>query len=225
MCLKEARLTQAFAVDHIVKHNGSRDPLFWDRANWQSLCEHHHNSDKQSQDIRGFSTRVGLDGWPEDDNHPTNAGTHKESFSIPHYVRPSGIPVHLVCGAPGSGKSTYARDHARPEDTIIDFDDIRQDIGASRYDNDPNILKRVFKRRDELIRSLADRRIGAAWLVVMAPTTAERNAWARALGNTTIHYINATPDECKQRIAADPMREGAIDRLCDAVDLYFRNNR
>jgi 5-methylcytosine-specific restriction endonuclease McrA len=41
----------ATVVDHIVPHRG--DPkLFWDRKNWQSLCAHHHNGAKQSQERR-----------------------------------------------------------------------------------------------------------------------------------------------------------------------------
>jgi 5-methylcytosine-specific restriction enzyme A len=28
-------------VDHIVPHRGD-DTLFWDRTNWQTLCQRHH---------------------------------------------------------------------------------------------------------------------------------------------------------------------------------------
>lgn len=33
-------------VDHRIPHRGDRK-LFWDRANWQALCTHCHNSTKQ----------------------------------------------------------------------------------------------------------------------------------------------------------------------------------
>lgn len=36
----------ASIVDHIVPHKGDKR-LFWDRANWQSLCVRHHSSTKQ----------------------------------------------------------------------------------------------------------------------------------------------------------------------------------
>jgi 5-methylcytosine-specific restriction endonuclease McrA len=36
-------------VDHIIPHRGD-DRLFWDRSNWQALCAHHHNSNKQRLD-------------------------------------------------------------------------------------------------------------------------------------------------------------------------------
>jgi len=32
----------AMIVDHIIPHKGDMD-LFWNKANWQSLCERHHN--------------------------------------------------------------------------------------------------------------------------------------------------------------------------------------
>ena len=41
-CQKEGRLTPATVVDHIIPHRGDQK-LFWDEANWQPLCEQHHN--------------------------------------------------------------------------------------------------------------------------------------------------------------------------------------
>lgn len=65
MCAKQGRVTAANTVDHIIPHKG--DPLLmWDQTNWQSLCEPHHNRDKQSQDRGGHKQTVviGADGWP-----------------------------------------------------------------------------------------------------------------------------------------------------------------
>ncbi|TPW30330.1 HNH endonuclease, partial [Martelella alba] len=39
----------AVVVDHIRPHRGN-DDLFWDRANWQPLCRHCHNSAKQAEE-------------------------------------------------------------------------------------------------------------------------------------------------------------------------------
>lgn len=48
MCLAAdpPRVTAASVVDHIVPHRGDR-ALFWDRRNWQGLCETCHNRHKQ----------------------------------------------------------------------------------------------------------------------------------------------------------------------------------
>lgn len=39
----------ASVVDHIEPHRGDQ-VLFWDKANWQSLCGTHHSADKQSEE-------------------------------------------------------------------------------------------------------------------------------------------------------------------------------
>lgn len=44
---------RASVVDHIIPHKGDSS-LFWDKSNWQSLCQHHHNSAKQRQERRAI---------------------------------------------------------------------------------------------------------------------------------------------------------------------------
>lgn len=39
----------ATVVDHIIPHRGDQK-LFWDRGNWQPLCEHHHNVKTMTED-------------------------------------------------------------------------------------------------------------------------------------------------------------------------------
>lgn len=51
-CEKEGQVTPATVVDHIVPHKGDK-ALFWDRSNWQGLCEHHHNV-KTAREDGGF---------------------------------------------------------------------------------------------------------------------------------------------------------------------------
>lgn len=41
-CFKGGRLEPATVVDHIIPHRGDKR-IFWDRSNWQGLCETHHN--------------------------------------------------------------------------------------------------------------------------------------------------------------------------------------
>jgi 5-methylcytosine-specific restriction protein A len=36
-------------VDHITPHRGDM-AIFWDKSNWQSLCQYHHNSAKQREE-------------------------------------------------------------------------------------------------------------------------------------------------------------------------------
>ncbi len=42
-CLRDERAVRATVVDHIVRHDGQQDPLFWDVTNWQPLCKQCHD--------------------------------------------------------------------------------------------------------------------------------------------------------------------------------------
>lgn len=63
----------AAVVDHITPHRGD-ETLFYDEANLQVLCKACHDGGKQRHERRGYSTSVGLDGWPLDPQHPANKG-------------------------------------------------------------------------------------------------------------------------------------------------------
>jgi 5-methylcytosine-specific restriction protein A len=62
MCYRDGRIEPATVVDHIVPHKGNQ-LLMWNEKNLQSLCAHHHNSEKKRQEM---NTRpmIGADGWP-----------------------------------------------------------------------------------------------------------------------------------------------------------------
>lgn len=63
MCEREGRVTAAKVVDHIIPHKGDQS-LFWDKANWQSLCKPHHDRDKQREERGSVVAAIGEDGWP-----------------------------------------------------------------------------------------------------------------------------------------------------------------
>ena len=48
-CYEEGHITMATVVDHIIPHRGDPD-LFWNRENWQPLCEHHHNAKTMTEE-------------------------------------------------------------------------------------------------------------------------------------------------------------------------------
>ena len=60
---------QAAVVHHIRPHKGN-PTLFYDINNLQSICKKEHDSEAQSEDVRGYSKKIGADGWPVDNNHP-----------------------------------------------------------------------------------------------------------------------------------------------------------
>jgi 5-methylcytosine-specific restriction protein A len=71
MCSMAGTKRLAVHVDHVIPHKGDMN-VFWDSTNWQGLCMEHHNRFKQQIENRGYSSEVGLDGFPLDENHPAN---------------------------------------------------------------------------------------------------------------------------------------------------------
>jgi 5-methylcytosine-specific restriction endonuclease McrA len=64
MCERLGRLTPATVVDHIRRHAGHADPLFWDTGNLQSLCKPCHDAVKQALDRTGRARGYDIRGLP-----------------------------------------------------------------------------------------------------------------------------------------------------------------
>src|SRR5436190_24209431 len=62
-----ASMLQTIA-DHVEPHKGDQQKFFFGEL--QSLCKLHHESAKKREEARGYSTRIGADGWPVDPRHP-----------------------------------------------------------------------------------------------------------------------------------------------------------
>ena len=73
-CLCEAegviRYKERMIVDHHPRHNG--DYLQFFTGPVRTLCKHHHDTQAQADEARGFSVQIGADGWPEDEQHAFN---------------------------------------------------------------------------------------------------------------------------------------------------------
>lgn len=73
-CERAGNVTPATVVDHKEPHRFNAE-LFWNEDNWQSLCTTHHQSSKQQEEYKGYSSEVGADGWVVDKDHPANTGS------------------------------------------------------------------------------------------------------------------------------------------------------
>lgn len=56
-CRRKGYVMPATVVDHIVPHKGDKD-LFWNKSNWQPLCETHHNIKTASEDRGAWMPQV-----------------------------------------------------------------------------------------------------------------------------------------------------------------------
>lgn len=213
-CLADGRTTAASVVDHDLPHE--HDPsLFWANT-YTSLCAAHHNGEKQRAEA--MLSGDDLLAWVRRRKRPRK----RWGFSIPHGLQPSAVPVTIISGAPASGKSTYARQHAKPGDLIIDFDIIRRAVGGTKWDDRPEIIRAAFTRRAEMLHSLSSRSEGQCWLIVMAPTQRERDTWREALGHKAQVIVLGTPEAtCIERITRDPERKPVAAKQVEAVRTWW----
>jgi hypothetical protein len=74
-CLEYRQLVvPATTVDHVEAHAGDRYKFEFGAL--QSLCTSCHDSIKRTIEQRGYSTEIGVDGWPVDKGHPCYAKRH-----------------------------------------------------------------------------------------------------------------------------------------------------
>lgn len=169
-------------VDHIRPHRGDPD-LFWDRGNLQAVSKAWHDSIKQAQE-RADQT----------------AAIH------PKWLKPSLIPLTIVCGPACSGKSTWVAQHAGPRDLVIDLDVIAADISGEPLHgwDRTRWLNAALWRRNNMLGDLArPSRHPAAWLIVSEPKARHRDWWAQTLKPQRIVVLEVDEPECMRRAQAD----------------------
>lgn len=137
---------------------------------------------------------------------------------LPLYLPRPVVPVEVVCGPPGSGKSTYVAVHASPDDLVLDVDVMAANLcGCEIYHADYNARIEAIRARNLVLRRLgkpiARKKV---WLIVTAGAPYERDHWAAAYGPPTI--MPTSKAECIARINADGRRpHEAKRRAIEAV--------
>jgi len=228
-CLENGKVKSAAVCDHVERHRGDPEK-FWNGP-FQSLCKACHDGTKQQIEVRGFSGAVDADGWPSDERHPANrqraAPLSYEAAQrrMPSDLQPSAIPLTIVCGPPGSGKSTYINERIGPNDILIDFDAIQQKLsGRPIHQTTREYLVPTLDERNRMLRALAhDTTHTRAWFIVSAPDPRERATWGKRLGGEVV-TMDTPLDECVRRIKADASRRGHVDRMVKAAAEWWSEN-
>ncbi len=124
----------------------------------------------------------------------------------------------IVCGSPGSGKSTYARNLAAVRcATLLDIDTVTERLvrlaleqsGRSRDDRDSEHFKRTFREPIyETLFDIARENLPVQDQVIVGPFTREVRdpEWPAKLvlalgGPVEIHYVLCAPEIRRRRLA------------------------
>lgn len=228
-CTRKQRFIAATVADHIIPHRGNRR-LFWDRNNLQSLCGVHHN-DKTRQEQGGtIRAVIGDDGWPcPSDPVPLNVTTLHSPLAHPDWFRKVFVPLTIVCGAPGSGKSRYVSDHAGSDDLVICFDQIATRLlGSAHASLKVEQIAAVLRARNDMLADLMwQKAIGKwprAWLIVSEPEAQWRQWWHDTLNPASIVVMMTPAALCKQRVAEDAVQgDVRTSDIKGLIDQWWRH--
>lgn len=185
-------------VDHIVEIKDGGAP--YDRANLQVLCKScHERKTAEARRQRNLEARAERPDSVNTSPHPPN-------------LKPSKVPVVVVCGPPASGKSTWVAERAGPDDLVLDLDQIAVRVLEQQVHAwDRSRLPLVLSERNRLLFALA----GAppwprAWLIVSEPEAKWREWWACRLRPERIIVLEVDDEVCWERIRQDPARRCQI---------------
>lgn len=201
-CLETGVITPGTVVDHIIPHMGDYE-AFWDEDNHQTLCKTCHDLKTLTEDGYG------------------NINPHR-----PNFLKASAIPLTIVCGPPGSGKTKYVNDHKQPGDIVIDLDEIKSKLsGLPWYEAGEEWLMRALEERNRQLASLALEKGKSAWFILSAANVNYRRWWKGRLCPVRTVVLEIRDFTCKQRLKADERRLDLYEEFSRVVDHWWREYR
>ena len=119
---------------------------------------------------------------------------------------------HIVCGPPGSGKTTSAREHMKPGDVIVDLDMIFHAFtGLPMYQKPSSLLPFMMEIRrfaiDLISRQPFENPYASTWIIIGGAKRFDREK-LRVNLNAEIIILDVDASECIRRISADQNRHG-----------------
>lgn len=117
--------------------------------------------------------------------------------------------VYIITGASCSGKTTFVKERVQEGDIVLDIDDIWQAISGQQRYIKPNTLKPIVFNLRNTIKDQIAKGAGTwrnAYIIESLPiaTDRKREAERYKAHNVELITMDATREECLQRLYADP---------------------
>lgn len=133
---------------------------------------------------------------------------------------------YVVCGPPGSGKTTWVRERMRWGDVVVDVDALFAAVtGLPWYEKPDALVPLVLELAESAVawmRTNSDRYVNG-FVITGGATRRERERWASRVVVAELVMLAVPPDECLRRIAADPRRgTGTVEGWREIVERWWR---
>ena len=117
--------------------------------------------------------------------------------------------IHVICGAPCAGKTTYVKEHAKKGEIIVDADRIAEAIGSGTEHNaSGECWDAALKLRESLIE-YAKSSSGESWIIHTKPNKRQIEEYKRI--GADIVVLDPGIDVCKKRAETRP--EGTVREI------------
>ena len=120
--------------------------------------------------------------------------------------------IHVITGAPCSGKSTYVKEHAKDGDLRVDYDAIAMALGAMNIHAAEGLVKQAaFDAREGAIRTALNDPDAESWIIHTSPSEEHMKMYEEA----GAEFIPLDPgfDECMERATRDGRPQQSIDGI------------
>lgn len=142
----------------------------------------------------------------------------------PDWLRPAACRLTIVSGPPCAGKSTLVERERGGNDLVIDLDELAERISPGfllhrRWTSE--LLNQCIRARNAMLGALSRMAPRAqAWLILSAPTEAERDWWRARLKPLVWRHLDPGKDACLRRAQST---EAYMIRRAAVVAWYERN--
>lgn len=133
--------------------------------------------------------------------------------------------VVVVNGAPGSGKTYFVKRHIQPQDIALDLDYITAALALDDklYGDRTPQLDVALAAREAIFEQIQYRR--GDWqnaYVITASNDPKKVERLCSRLDAELITMNATAEECKERIRNDSRRDGYTDKYLALVDEWYK---